>query len=227
MAKKPRRPSIDKPVTLPQRPSKKAQLEAAIGGKPVGGDALPRKKRAPQRRRVSPKVRKLIGALLDDPDLTLQKAGELAGYPAKNADKQASRALLSVSGQELFRREMAKRPKLHMSALAEKLEQGLDATQTKLFAHEGQIVDERELVDYGARHAYLSLATRLAGADPTNKIDVTTNGKEINQPRPLVVLPQLTTEQLLALLEVPEPADALPAESGPAIEPGLLKPESA
>lgn len=212
MAKKPVSKRLHNTVT---KPTKRPSVREALNGANVGGDALPQKKRRKQR--VSPKTRALIGALLDDPDITLKEAGKKAGW-ANNSAQNAYQALKSAGAQELFRREMAKRPKLRMSALADKLEQGLEAMQTKLFAHEGQIIDERDLVDFGTRHAYLSLAVRLAGADPANKLDVTTNGKDLNaQTRTIVVLPELTTDQLLALLEIPEPADVLipPAEPEP------------
>lgn len=176
----------------------------------LGGDSLPpRKPKKPRKQIVNERTRKLIGALLDDPDLTLKAAGEKAGY-TKDPAQRAYHALKSPSAQELFRREMEKRPALRPSALADKLAQGLDATVTKFFAHEGEVVDERECVDFGARHSYLSLAAKLAGIDPTNKIDITTNGKEISSPatQQIAVLHQLTKEQLLALLGVVEPADA-------------------
>lgn len=215
MAKK----SVSKTLHNTVKKSKRPSVREALNGATVGGDSLP--ERRTRKKVVNPKTRKLIGVLIDDPDLTLKKAGKKAGWK-NNPAQNAYQALKSQSAQELFRREMSKRKGLQHSALAEKLEQGLGAMTTKLFAHEGQIIDERDLVDYGARHAYLALAARLAGIDPTNKVDVTTNGKDINSPHavPLVVLPQLTTDQLLALLTVPEPADviAAPVEPEPPVE---------
>lgn len=168
-------------------------------------------------RRVSPKVRKrrvgerarrVVEALIDDPDMTLKKAGLKAGF-TKSPAQQAHAALKSAGAQELFRRLMAARPKLKHSALADKLEQGLDAVQVKYFAHEGLVQDEREQVDFGTRATYLGLATRLAGLDPGSRMELTgAGGKDlIPAVQSLVVLPQLTKEQLLALLEVKEPAD--------------------
>ena len=176
----------------------------------VGGDALNKKVR---KQRVNAKTRKLIGALLDDPDMTLTKAGKKAGWP-NNPAQNAYKSLKSPSARELFRREMAKRKGLQHSALAEKLEQGLNATTTKLFAHEGSIVDERELVDWSSRHAYLALATKLADLDPASRTELTgAGGAPLNPQVQIVALPQLTTEQLLSLLEVKEPADAPAPES--------------
>ncbi len=175
------------------------------------------KKKKVRKQRVSPKVRALIGELLDDPDITLKEAGEKAGWP-NNSASNAYQALRSPSARELFRREMEKRPGLRHSALAEKLEQGLAATTTKLFAHEGQIVDERELVDFGARATYLTLAAKLADLDPASRTELTgAGGAPLVTQQNIVVLPQLTVEQLLALLNIPEPPDA-PAAPFPVVE---------
>lgn len=223
MAKKPSRQGRYRNVT---------NDSAHVRDTPVGGDQLPsRKIKKPRKQVISQKTRDLIGALLDDPDLTLEKAGKKAGYE-RNSRQRAYEALHSASGRELFRREMAKRPGLRHSALAEKLEQGLNATTTKLFAHEGSIVDERELVDYGSRHAYLALATRLADLDPASRTELTgKDGTALNTQVNIVALPQLTIEQLLALLDVKEPSDAPAAPVVPAapllevLKPGVDYPE--
>lgn len=182
------------------------------------------KKKKIRKQIVNAKTRALIGELLDDPDMTLKEAGKRAGWP-NNSAQNAYQALKSPSARELFRREMEKRPGLRHSALAEKLEQGLSATTTKLFAHEGQIIDERELVDFGARATYLTLATKLADLDPASRTELTgAGGAPLIAQQNIVVLPQLSTEQLLALLNVPEPQDVIeaaavppPAAAGPEI----------
>jgi hypothetical protein len=177
----------------------------------LGGDSLrPEKTKRRRKQIVSPKVRALIAELIEDPDQTLQVAGEKAGWSPKSAASAACQALKSPSAQELFRREMAKRPKLQMSALAERLEQGLEAMTTKLFAHEGQIMDERELVDFGTRATYLTLATRLAGADPAGRMELTgKDGKDLNLGVQQIVLPPMTREEMIAWMErAPEPREA-------------------
>jgi hypothetical protein len=203
-----------KPISKPSHGivTKSKQLKTALGDSLVGGDTLPRRGKKPRKQVVSPKVRRLVNILVDNPDMTLSKAGTKAGF-LKNPAQGAYAALKSASAQELFRREMAKRDGLQFSKLAEKLEQGLEATQTKFFAHEGQVVDERDVVDYGARHAYLALAAKLAGVDPATRMELTgKDGEKLIPPsnNTLVVLPQLSTEQLLALLEIKEPADVSP-----------------
>ncbi len=208
MAKKSARKALDKTVTN----SKPIPLPI------VGGDALrPLKKKKLRKQIVSPRVRKLVEILVENPDKTLDVAGKEAGYAPANAGKQASAALQSASANELFRREMARREKLCPPALATKLEQGLDATVTKYFAHEGSVMDERENVDFGSRHAYLALALRISGADPT-KVDINQSGKvdvNVSVTPPILALANLTTEQLLAILELKESAFPAPVSAAP------------
>jgi hypothetical protein len=188
-------------VTLPQQ----SGAQGLAAGSPPPAEIKGRRKQI-----VSPKVRALIGELLDDPDQTLQQIGEKAGYPPTSASQQASRAMSSPSAVELFRREMAKRPKLQLSALAEKLEQGLEATVTKYFAHEGSVVDERENTDFSTRATYLTMAARLAGADPSGKLEITgANGKDLNLGVQQIVLPPMSREEMLSWIDkAPEPSEA-------------------
>jgi hypothetical protein len=208
MAKRQR--SLNKKVTSPQHPAEPVAPKRKRGS-PRAADIKP-----PHKLIISPRVRALIGELIDNPDQTLQKAGERAGYAPAYAASQASRALKRPSAQELFRQEMAKRPKLQFSALAEKLEQGLEATVTKYFAHEGSVVDERENTDYSTRATYLTLAARLAGADPAGRMELTgKDGKDLNLGVQQVVLPPMSREEMLAWLDrAPEPVDVPCANCG-------------
>lgn len=47
--------------------------------------------------------------------------------------------------------------------LARCLADGLDATETKFFQHEGRVMDQRDVRDWGARHAYLETALKVVG----------------------------------------------------------------
>ncbi len=49
-------------------------------------------------------------------------------------------------------------------ALALKLHDGLNATRTHFFAHEGQVISEREVIDFKTRATYLDIAYRLLGS---------------------------------------------------------------
>ena len=54
-------------------------------------------------------------------------------------------------------------PKLRNPALLRRLEEGLEANETKFFAHEGEVISTRDTVDYGTRHRYLDTALKLRG----------------------------------------------------------------
>jgi hypothetical protein len=47
--------------------------------------------------------------------------------------------------------------------LTKKLKEGLDAKETKFFAHEGVVQDQRDVIDFNTRHRYLETAHKLRG----------------------------------------------------------------
>ena len=194
MARKRSKKSVHTTVT-PLNPLKDAK---------VGGDAFrPLRTKTRRKQIVPPRTRKVIQALAEDPDRTFQQAGEMAGFPKKTAASQAHRALRSKGAQEFFDRAMAKHPILQDDGIAQTLAEGMRSTAMKFFAHEGQVIDERECVDFGARHSYVSLVTKLRGLDPSanGKHDITTNGESLNKvPTAIAALAALTQEQLLALI---------------------------
>lgn len=62
--------------------------------------------------------------------------------------------------------------------LAKRLREGLDATETKTFAFNGKIMDEKEVADFKERREHIELATKLLGAtDKENERDGGKDGK--------------------------------------------------
>ena len=47
--------------------------------------------------------------------------------------------------------------------IAKTIAEGMGATETKFFSHEGVVQDSREVVDYSERRAYAQLAAELGG----------------------------------------------------------------
>lgn len=182
-----------------------------MGGKVAGKNATRRAKV-----RITKKQAALVKAAVADPDATLAEIGRKAGYEGDDTctSTSAARALKSANVQETFRAAMAKRKKLSHEALLKKLEEGLEATTTKLFAHEGHIVDQEELVDYQTRGTYLALAAKLNGAS-AERVEMTgAGGKDlIPAAEPL---PPLTREQLMALIALPDPKEEGGAAGKPA-----------
>ena len=175
-----------------------------MSGQPAGKNKK-RKAQALTRRQLA-----LVKAKVADPDLKLSKAGRKAGYRGDDniVSSVACRTLKLPTVRERFQQLMAKRKKLQHASLLKKMEEGLDATTTKFFAHEGEIQDQAEVVDYATRHSYLALVAKLGGLEE-NKLELTgAGGKDLIPPAaPSEALPQLSKEQLLALLalETEEP----------------------
>lgn len=183
-----------------------------MGGKPAGDNAT-RKSKV----RITKKQAALVKAAVADPNATLAEIGRKAGYKGddNSASAAASRALKSANVVDAFRAAMDKRPKLQHAALLKKLEEGLEATATKFFAHEGHVVDQEETTDFQARHSYLTLAAKLRGLG-ADKVELTGAGGKDLIPQPqIIAVPQLTKEQLLALIAAPDgPIGGTEAQAG-------------
>jgi len=176
-----------------------------MSGKPAGKNKT-RKAQALTKKQLA-----LVRVKVNNPDMPLGKAGRKAGYLGKSdaaVESVACRTLKLPTVRERFQQLMAKRKKLQHASLLKKMEEGLDATTTKFFAHEGEIQDQAEVVDYATRHSYLALVAKLGGLEE-NKLELTgAGGKDlIPLAAPVEALPQLSKEQLLALLalETEEP----------------------
>lgn len=56
--------------------------------------------------------------------------------------------------------------------LAKKIREGLNAEDSKFFQHEGLVRDEREVINWGARHGYLKTALKLMGVEGRGAVRV-------------------------------------------------------
>ncbi len=85
-----------------------------------------------------------------------------------------------------------KRAGISESYLTRKLKEGLDAKETKFFAHEGVVQDSRDIIDFNTRHKYLETAHKLRGdmQDGINKDSgaVIINITEISGAKPAEVI---------------------------------------
>lgn len=185
---------------------------------------------APKRkRRLTPRQRKLVRVLVANPDLTLAEAGAKAHY-AGDADQRAEtvrKTLKTPQVQERLREVMDRRAKLKDDALLDKLEQGLEATKTQFFAHEGQVVDERETVDHATRFSYLGLAVKLKGHDVTKMEVAGAGGQPLIPGLDLSFLARLSKEELCLFLNIPvRPCRCSLAAAGPVIEAQVIPGEA-
>lgn len=158
--------------------------------------------------RLTKKQLALAEAAVENPDATLAEIGRKAGYEGDDmaAATSAHRALKSANVREKFRALMAKRPKLQHEALLKKLEEGLEATATKFFAHEGKVCDQEEVIDFPTRHSYLTLAAKLGDIATPEKVELSGAGGADLMPQQ-EKLPPLTKEALMALIALPEPKE--------------------
>lgn len=114
----------------------------------------------------------LAVARVANPNATLVQLAGMSGY----SGSQAVHATLNNKHvQARIREIMNMSPKLQVPALLAKLEEGLDAKETKFFSHLGEVVSEREVVDYKTRQGYLDTALELHGAKEKVAGDVVNN----------------------------------------------------
>lgn len=71
--------------------------------------------------------------------------------------------------------------------IAQKIREGMDATETKIASFEGAITDKLELPDMGERRAYLDMALRLRGDYPKDEISVDLTQRIIRLPAKKVI----------------------------------------
>ena len=190
MASKRRKKPVHNTVTNSQSSSEKLEK-----------DRLRHKKKGPRKVRVTPFVRAVVKAMVDNPDITYKAAGLQAGATAQSAASQAYAALNSKAGQEMFRRAALQYEELRDNGIAQTLAEGMKSTVTRYFAHEGQVIDERENVDFNARLSYTALVAKLRGLDPSANGKVEVEMNDVTPKAPVVnALASLTREELLAFI---------------------------
>lgn len=72
---------------------------------------------------------------------------------------------------EKLQAELVKK-KSGLDRVALRLSQGLNARRTLFFQHEGEVTDERTVIDYGERRKYAELAISVFGAKAPEKHEV-------------------------------------------------------
>jgi len=94
------------------------------------------------------------------------EAVKRAGYQVKDDHVAAEIGYENLRKPEIRQavRALLEEYKLNPDALALKLHEGLNATRTHFFAHEGQVISEREVIDFKTRATYLDIAYRLLGS---------------------------------------------------------------
>jgi len=114
-----------------------------------------------RKRKLTLMQRKLAKAAAQTGNIS--EAGRLAGYSHATA---AHRAMKAIEPKLVG---IMEKHGLTDTFLVEKcLRPGLEAMETKFFAHEGEVVTERDVVAWEPRKAFLDMAFKLKGAYPKN-----------------------------------------------------------
>jgi len=136
--------------------------DVGFSGGTEGSDKKPKKRKRAGRAELSVrdaryvKERKL-GA-------SMRKAALAAGYPASMANNAGNK----IENKPAIASELERFVNLVDAAvpdwlIAQRLREGVDATQTKFATYEGVITDAREVIDYGERRQHIELAAELKG----------------------------------------------------------------
>ena len=129
--------------------------------KPSGSpDAKPTK--APKKKRIGTKRKQALLARerVKDPDATLDELSQRAHYNDRAA---VQKALQLPSVQDRMQALMDLHPDTSLEGLHKKLIDGMKAKETKFFAFEGSVVDEKTVDDNGTQFRYFDKAAEMRG----------------------------------------------------------------
>ena len=121
-------------------------------------------KKTDGKRRLSIRQSKLLEGVSQG--ITPMQAALDAGYSQRSAE-HAGELLDTLSLREALGKLLASPEKI-----AQRINEGLDAKETKFFQHEGRVVETRDVTAWSERRMYVELAARLKGLDPGEKVDV-------------------------------------------------------
>lgn len=116
------------------------------------------------------KQRRLVKARVMDPDATYDELASRSDYNSRQAVYQAMNTPAVQGALERCREIMEQREKLKLGALLEKLEEGLEATEIRSLAVDGdKLKVSAEVKDFSTRHKYLETALELKGLTSKDK----------------------------------------------------------
>lgn len=133
------------------------------GSQPAGRSKPRKKKTAKNRVKLKPRQVKLLQGLVDGK--SVRAAALEAGYSPNTAQHPAD-LLDTVAMREAMQRLLAPAEKI-----AQRINEGLDAMETKFFQFQGEITETRNVIAWGERRMYADLAAELKGMKPSQKIE--------------------------------------------------------
>lgn len=138
-------------------PKKKAAVSAS------GRTGTAKKKTAKNRVKLKPRQVKLLEGLTKGK--SVRAAALDAGYSPNTAQHPAD--LLDTLGM----REAMARLLAPPEKIAQRINEGLDAMETKFFQFEGMVTDKRDVIAWSERRMYADLAAELKGMKPSQKVE--------------------------------------------------------
>lgn len=136
---------------------KRAAASASKAGKAA------KKKPAKNRVKLKPRQARLLEGLIEGK--SVRAAALDAGY-SPNTAQHPSDVLDTVAMREAMSRLIASPEKI-----AQRINEGLDATETIFAKFEGRITDSVNVIAWGERRMYADLAAELKGLKPSQKIE--------------------------------------------------------
>lgn len=85
-----------------------------------------------------------------------------AGYAETTANRATVQIAVKPAVQTLLKDVLVKTG-LTSAKIAQRLKEGVDAKETKFFAKDGRVTDERTVIDLGMRHQYLQTVMKITG----------------------------------------------------------------
>ena len=121
------------------------------------------------------------------------EAARRAGYKCRNEEH-----LRNIGAQNYTKlcREIEKWIDEHGFSdahLKQKILEGMEATETRFFSHEGRVVETKEVIPWEVRRRYIDMACKVKGLYAPEKLEVEEKGGT-----------RLTSEQAMRLLKEPK-----------------------
>lgn len=137
---------------------KRAAASASKAGKAA------KKKTGEKRRKLKPRQLKALEAIVagEVPRQALLGAGyseRVADHPGEFLDTASMRAAMA---------QLLASPE----KIAQRINEGLDAVETKFFQFQGEVIQSRNVIAWSERRMYADLAAELKGLKPNQKIEV-------------------------------------------------------
>jgi phage terminase small subunit len=104
---------------------------------------------------------------------TRKQAALDAGYSASVA-KNAKAKIESEAYQEAFAALIRKT--IPAEKIAQRIQEGMDAMETKFFQKDGEVIESRDVIAWGERRAYAELAAEFGNLSPSKVSQVLGDG---------------------------------------------------